>query len=101
MSEADNYRGTVAQVDEPHDPQTRDPEFDSRSGLSFDEIFRNRSQRRRRKFLQKLMLIRTKQCVGPENNSDSEKIAFIALLSELTRRTKCSKSQRKHLHKWS
>ena len=63
ISETGDYRGRVAQVDKAHGPQTRDPEFDSRSERSFAE--------------------RKRAGLGPEKNSDSEKITLIALLSEL------------------
>jgi len=46
MSESGNHRGSVAQVHEPHDPQTRDPEFEYRSGHSFAEIVRNRTSKK-------------------------------------------------------
>jgi len=58
--ETGNYRGPVVQVNEPHDPQTRDPEFDSRSGCSFAEIVMNRNSKKTKKFLHKVVLNRNK-----------------------------------------
>jgi hypothetical protein len=55
---SDHFQIPVAQVDEPHDPQTRDPEFDPGSGRSFAEIVRNRNSKKTKKVLQKLMLTR-------------------------------------------
>jgi hypothetical protein len=58
MSETGNYRCSAAQV---HEPQTRDPEFDSRS---FAEILRNSYSKKTKK-------------VFAETHSDRNKLVVI------------------------
>jgi hypothetical protein len=83
MSEHWALSWSVAEVDEPHDSQTRDPELHSRFGNSFGEIVRNRNSKKTKKFFAETNAGPEQAGSGPENNSDSENIALIALLSEL------------------
>jgi hypothetical protein len=83
MFETSIYRGPVAQVDEPHDRR-----LVILSSILVLHVLLLRSsgtgiQRRRKKFLKRTNADPTQAGSGPENNSDSEKIALIALLSEL------------------
>ena len=58
-------------MDEPQDPQTRDPEFDSRSGRSFAEIVRNRNSKKTKKVFAETNADPKQVGSGPENHSDS------------------------------
>ena len=74
MSETGNHRGSAARVDEPHDLQTRDPEFDSRFEVLLLRSSGSRIQRRRRNSLQKLMLIRNKLALLLKRTPTSKKL---------------------------
>jgi hypothetical protein len=74
MSETCSYCGPVAQVDEPHDPQTRDPEFVSQSERSFADIVKNRNSKKTKKVFEETNADPKQAGSGPEKNSDSEKM---------------------------
>jgi hypothetical protein len=58
------------------------PEFDSRCRRSFAEIVRDRNSKKTKKVFPESNADPKQAGFGPEKNSDSQRIALIALLSE-------------------